>query len=59
MASLSSASAPKRGEMGVAMDGGMIHILGEGWKELKIGCIFDVEVGPTLDRETEIGRAHV
>ena len=45
------ASAPK-GRMGVAMDGGMIHILGEGWKELKIGCIFDVEVGPTLDRET-------
>jgi hypothetical protein len=29
-----------RGRMGVAMDGGMIHILEEGWKELKIGCVF-------------------
>ena len=42
----------RRGKMGVAMDGGMIYILGEGWKELKIGCVFDVEVRPTLDRET-------
>jgi hypothetical protein len=41
-----------KGRMGVAMDGGMIHILDEGWKELKIGCVFDVEVRPTLDRET-------
>jgi hypothetical protein len=30
----------------------MIHILKEGWKELKIGCVFDVEVRPTLDKET-------
>jgi hypothetical protein len=44
-------SEPK-GRMGVAMDGGMIYILGEGWKELKIGCVFDVEVSPTLDGET-------
>jgi len=47
--------------MGIAMDGGMIHILEEGWKELKIGCVFDVEVRPTLDRETgdhiELARA--
>jgi hypothetical protein len=40
------------GKMGVAMDGGMIHIRDEGWKELKIGCVFEVEVSPTLDRET-------
>ena len=38
--------------MGVAMDGGMLYILGEGWKGLKIGCIFDVEARRTLDRET-------
>lgn len=41
-----------KGRMGVAMDGGMIYILGEGWKELKVGCVFDVQVRPTLDRET-------
>ena len=41
-----------KGRMGVAMDGSMIHILKEGWKELKIGCVFDVEVRPTLDKET-------
>jgi hypothetical protein len=30
--------------MGVAMDGGMVHVRTEGWKELKVGCVFDVEV---------------
>jgi hypothetical protein len=44
--------AETKGRMGVAMDGSMLYILGEGWKELKIGCVFDVEVRPTLDRET-------
>jgi hypothetical protein len=29
--------------MGVALDGGMICIVGEGWKELKAGCVFEVE----------------
>jgi len=29
----------------------MVHILKEGWKEVKIGCVFDVEVRPTRDRE--------
>jgi len=38
--------------MGVAMDGGMIHIRNEGWKELKVGSLFDVEVRPTRDAET-------
>lgn len=27
--------------MGVAMDGGMVHILEEGWKELKAGCVYE------------------
>jgi len=40
------------GRMGIALDGGMIHLLEEGWKELKIGCVFDVQVRPTLERET-------
>jgi hypothetical protein len=41
-----------KGRMGVAIDGSMIHILKEGWKELKIGCVFDVTVRPTVDKET-------
>lgn len=44
--------AEPKGHMGVAMDGGMIHIRDEGWKELKVGSVFDVEVRPTLDEET-------
>jgi hypothetical protein len=41
------------GRMGVAMDGSMIHIRDEGWKELKVGTLFDVEVRPTFDRHTK------
>jgi hypothetical protein len=41
-----------KGRMGVAMDGSMIHIRDEGWKELKVGTVFDVEVRPTVDQET-------
>jgi len=50
-----------KGRMGVAMDGGMINIRGEGWKELKVGSIFDVEVIPAFDEEMrgvkELGHA--
>jgi len=50
-----------KGRMGVAMDGCMIHIREEGWKELKVGCVFEVETGWVVDRETgervEVGRA--
>ena len=38
--------------MGAAMDGTMIYIRGEAWKELKVGCFFEVEQAPTLDPET-------
>lgn len=48
-------------QMGAAMDGSMIHIREEGWKELKVGCVFEVEVRPTLDSKTgemvELGHA--
>lgn len=33
----------KMGKMGTSMDGVMIHIRDEGWKELKVGCVFDIE----------------
>jgi hypothetical protein len=39
--------------MGVSMDGTMIHIRQEGWKELKVGAVFDVAVRPTVDRHTK------
>jgi hypothetical protein len=38
--------------MGVAMDGTMVHIREEGWKELKLGCVFDVDVQPAKDKAT-------
>lgn len=28
---------------GISMDGGMVNIRGEGWKEIKVGAVFDVE----------------
>lgn len=40
------------GDKGVAMDGTTIHIRGEGWKELKVGCTFDIQIKPTKDKET-------
>lgn len=33
---------------GVSMDGGMVNIRGQGWRELKVGAVFDVE--PRLER---------
>lgn len=34
---------------GISMDGGMVNIRDEGWKEMKVGTIFDVE--PRLERD--------
>lgn len=50
----------EQGRKGVAIDGGMIHIRGEGWKECKFGCVFDVQVRATRDAETNdfVERAH-
>lgn len=39
--------------VGAAMDGAMVHIREEGWKELKIGCLFDIVQQPILDEETQ------
>ncbi len=45
-------AAQTAGDKGVAMDGATIYIRDEGWKELKVGCTFDIEVQPTKDKET-------
>lgn len=37
---------------GISMDGGMVHIRGEGWKEFKVGTVFDVEIRLERDKET-------
>lgn len=42
------------GRKGVAMDGAMVHILQEGWKELKVGCVFELEVRPTFDKQRQV-----
>jgi hypothetical protein len=39
--------------MGVAFDGVMLNIREEGWKELKVGVVFDVAVRPTIDTRTK------
>jgi hypothetical protein len=50
-----------RKRLGAAMDGSMIYIRGEAWKELKCGCFFEVELAPSLDPQTketvELGHA--
>jgi hypothetical protein len=38
--------------MGIAMDGMMVHIREEGWKELKTGVVFDIEVRLGKDAQT-------
>lgn len=47
--------------LGASMDGCMIYIRGEEWKELKCGCFFDVEWTTTFDTATkelvEVGHA--
>lgn len=37
---------------GITMDGGMVHMRNEGWKEFKAGAVFDVEIGLGTDPET-------
>lgn len=34
---------------GVSMDGGMVHIREEGWKEIKVGTVFDIVMKPEHD----------
>ena len=47
-------------DMGVAMDGAMIHLRDEGWKELKVGCVFEIALRPERDQESgeTVERAH-
>jgi len=42
-----------KGPMGVALDGAMIHLVDEGWKEFKAACVFDVELEERVDERTQ------
>jgi hypothetical protein len=47
-------------DMGVAMDGAKICLRHEGWKELKVGCVFEVALRAEWDQESgeTVERAH-
>lgn len=49
------------GRMGAALDGTMVHIRAEGWKELKVGCVFDIaqrrQFDPHTGESLELGSA--
>ena len=47
--------APSPLTLGVAMDGAMVHVRTEGWKELKVGSVFEVALLPTRDKHTGDG----
>jgi hypothetical protein len=38
----------------LSMDGGMVNIRGEGWRELKVGTVFDVEMRPERSPQTNV-----
>lgn len=38
---------------GISMDGGMVHIREEGWKELKVGMVFDIEMRLEFDQRAK------
>ncbi len=39
-------------DLGVAIDGARVNIRQEGWKELKVGCVFEIKVKSTPDPHT-------
>jgi len=41
--------AAERKRMGASMDGTIVHVRGEGWKELKVGCIHEMGSELTWD----------
>lgn len=38
---------------GLSMDGGMLNIRGEGWKEFKVGTVYDITLTAEVDPETQ------
>lgn len=46
-------STVREARLGAAMDGAIIYVREEGWKELKVGCVFQIE--PRTVRDERIG----
>jgi hypothetical protein len=44
--------AKNRERLGVGLDGAMRYVLGEGWKEFKVGCVCEIVERPTFVKET-------
>ena len=57
--SIAPAAQAQFTKMGASMDGAMIHIRDEGWKELKVGCVFDIEAGEPTSASTSAGELKV
>lgn len=49
---LPPAGADHHRPLGISLDGGKMHIRGEGWKEFKAGTVFEVIARPERDPET-------
>lgn len=52
---LPPAGQDHRRRKGISMDGGMVHLRKEGWKEFKVGAVFNVE--KRLERDPRTGEA--
>jgi hypothetical protein len=50
---VTAGQAQQKGRMGLAMDGAMVHVLGEGWKEFKVGCVYEIEPQAVFDKESQ------
>ncbi|MGB3906324.1 MAG: hypothetical protein WBB22_15550, partial [Anaerolineae bacterium] len=48
---------PIAGQANLSTDGGMVLVRGEGWKEVKLTTISEVEVRPAEERPAKAGRA--
>ena len=46
-------AADEKPAQGASLDGGMVHIRGEGWKEFKVGAVFDIEQRLEYDSRTQ------
>ena len=47
------AQPSERQRLGAALDGAMVNIRQEGWKELKVGCVFTIEQQATVEPNTK------
>lgn len=61
ISTLGGQSRTASGELaqGMSLDGGMIHLRGEGWKEFKVGTIFEVVSGWAVSADNAAGEQQV